>query len=81
MQKNLGGLYYATTYLARANSIFWTRALNIPLPHSYVFPQIQGTNDDSSSADQISDVYTANISSGVSVNGMDEKSKAIFLLH
>jgi hypothetical protein len=22
----------------RANSIFWTRALNIPLPHSYVFP-------------------------------------------
>ncbi|KAG8069460.1 hypothetical protein GUJ93_ZPchr0006g45972 [Zizania palustris] len=21
-----------------ANSIFWTRALNIPLPHSYVFP-------------------------------------------
>ncbi|KAF9617223.1 hypothetical protein IFM89_035105 [Coptis chinensis] len=22
-----------------ANSIFWTRALNIPFPHSYVFPQ------------------------------------------
>lgn len=22
----------------RANSIFWTRALNIPFPHSYVFP-------------------------------------------
>ncbi|KAL5565492.1 hypothetical protein UlMin_028656 [Ulmus minor] len=56
-----------------ANSIFWTRALNIPLPHSYVFPQIQGTNDDSSSADQILEVSTANISSGVSVNGMDEK--------
>ncbi|GAV89869.1 hypothetical protein CFOL_v3_33281 [Cephalotus follicularis] len=26
-----------------ANSIFWSRALNIPLPHSYVFPQIQGS--------------------------------------
>ncbi|KAG2725005.1 hypothetical protein I3760_01G047000 [Carya illinoinensis] len=24
-----------------ANSIFWTRALNIPLPHSYVFPKTQ----------------------------------------
>ncbi|XP_022681583.1 uncharacterized protein LOC101778382 [Setaria italica] len=34
-----------------ANSIFWTRALNIPLPHSYVFPgscsdQQTRTNDD-----------------------------------
>ncbi|KAK8557806.1 hypothetical protein V6N12_010030 [Hibiscus sabdariffa] len=24
-----------------ANCIFWSRALNLPLPHSYVFPQIQ----------------------------------------
>ncbi|XP_070672624.1 LOW QUALITY PROTEIN: ribosomal lysine N-methyltransferase set10 [Malus domestica] len=24
-----------------ANSLFWTRALNIPLPYSYVFPKIQ----------------------------------------
>ncbi|XP_010278513.1 PREDICTED: uncharacterized protein LOC104612687 isoform X2 [Nelumbo nucifera] len=24
-----------------ANSIFWTRALNIPFPHSYVFPEVQ----------------------------------------
>ncbi|TVT98082.1 hypothetical protein EJB05_56624 [Eragrostis curvula] len=34
-----------------ANSIFWTRALNIPLPHSYVFPrscddQLTKTDDD-----------------------------------
>jgi len=34
-----------------ANSIFWTRALNIPLPHSYVFPGLCGdqhtrTDDD-----------------------------------
>ncbi|KAD3069166.1 hypothetical protein E3N88_37046 [Mikania micrantha] len=27
--------------LERANSIFWTRALSIPLPRSFVFPQIQ----------------------------------------
>uniref|UniRef100_A0A7N0T2I1 SET domain-containing protein n=2 Tax=Kalanchoe fedtschenkoi TaxID=63787 RepID=A0A7N0T2I1_KALFE len=24
-----------------ANAVFWTRALNIPLPHSYVFPTIE----------------------------------------
>jgi len=34
-----------------ANSIFWTRALNIPLPRSYVFPGLCGdqhtrTDDD-----------------------------------
>ncbi|CAK9145777.1 unnamed protein product [Ilex paraguariensis] len=28
-----------------ANSIFWTRALNIPLPHSYVFPQVSVEQD------------------------------------
>ncbi|KAL7121228.1 hypothetical protein ACP275_02G170100 [Erythranthe tilingii] len=28
-----------------ANSIFWTRALNIPFPRSYVFPQIQLEKD------------------------------------
>ena len=26
---------------ARANSVFWSRALNLPLPHSFVFPQNQ----------------------------------------
>ncbi|KAG7034462.1 Ribulose-1,5 bisphosphate carboxylase/oxygenase large subunit N-methyltransferase, chloroplastic [Cucurbita argyrosperma subsp. argyrosperma] len=25
----------------RANSIFWARALNIPMPHAYVFPKIE----------------------------------------
>lgn len=32
-----------------ANSVFWTRALNIPFPRSYVFPRIeqeQGSSDD-----------------------------------
>uniref|UniRef100_A0A2P2KFN4 Uncharacterized protein LOC105643059 isoform X1 n=1 Tax=Rhizophora mucronata TaxID=61149 RepID=A0A2P2KFN4_RHIMU len=28
-----------------ANSVFWSRALNIPLPRSYVFPQIQEDQD------------------------------------
>ncbi|KAK4742008.1 hypothetical protein SAY87_000009 [Trapa incisa] len=27
-----------------ANSIFWTRALNIPLPRSYVFPNLDGSS-------------------------------------
>ncbi|KAM7260984.1 hypothetical protein ACFE04_026459 [Oxalis oulophora] len=31
--------------LERANSVFWTRALNIPLPHSFVFPQNQDDQD------------------------------------
>lgn len=29
-------------YHGRANSVFWTRALTIPFPHSYVFPQPVG---------------------------------------
>lgn len=28
-----------------ANSVFWSRALNIPLPHAYVFPQSQEGQD------------------------------------
>ncbi|XP_078161005.1 SET domain-containing protein isoform X2 [Carex rostrata] len=28
-----------------ANSVFWTRALNIPMPHSYVFPKSQEEHD------------------------------------
>ncbi|KAI3444629.1 hypothetical protein Pfo_001294 [Paulownia fortunei] len=32
-----------------ANSIFWTRALNIPLPCSYVFPRVQPEQDSTSS--------------------------------
>ncbi|KAK6162441.1 hypothetical protein DH2020_002282 [Rehmannia glutinosa] len=32
-----------------ANSVFWTRALNIPLPHSYVFPRVQPEQDSTAS--------------------------------
>ncbi|KOM37173.1 hypothetical protein LR48_Vigan03g055400 [Vigna angularis] len=28
-----------------ANSVFWTRALNIPMPRSYVFPEMQDDHD------------------------------------
>ncbi|KAJ4806403.1 Histone-lysine N-methyltransferase setd3 [Rhynchospora pubera] len=28
-----------------ANSVFWTRALNIPMPHSYVFPKSEEEHD------------------------------------
>ncbi|KAK9143557.1 hypothetical protein Syun_012957 [Stephania yunnanensis] len=33
-----------------ANSIFWTRALNIPFPHSYVFPQMPKEDETSHSS-------------------------------
>ncbi|XP_072967093.1 protein-lysine N-methyltransferase EFM1 isoform X2 [Typha angustifolia] len=33
-----------------ANSIFWTRALNIPFPHFYVFPESSDKQDHSSSS-------------------------------
>ncbi|KZV57622.1 hypothetical protein F511_03082 [Dorcoceras hygrometricum] len=32
-----------------ANSIFWSRALNIPFPHSYVFPRVSEEQDKTSS--------------------------------
>lgn len=31
--------------IPRANSVFWTRALNIPFPHSYVFPKEEDDQD------------------------------------
>ncbi|KAL5863602.1 hypothetical protein ACOSQ3_001116 [Xanthoceras sorbifolium] len=40
-----------------ANSIFWTRALNIPLPRSYVFPQIQEDQDNCGSVNKSSEVF------------------------
>lgn len=58
-----------------ANSIFWTRALNIPLPRSYVFPQIQ--EEQNSCIPNIikdSGAFTDQISSGNLVSGTDEKS-------
>ncbi|KAH7668886.1 Rubisco LSMT substrate-binding domain-containing protein [Dioscorea alata] len=43
--------------LMQANSIFWTRALNIPLPHFYVFPEsLGGQEKDSACKDHGSGV-------------------------
>lgn len=50
-----------------ANSVFWARALNIPLPHSYVFPQTQedhGIN---------SEICPNHVSSEELINGKIEK--------
>ncbi|KAK3012067.1 hypothetical protein RJ639_011602, partial [Escallonia herrerae] len=55
----------------RANSIFWTRALNIPLPRSYVFPNVQEAEESTLlSSNGVSDNHT---SRGEFVNGDDGK--------
>ncbi|XP_048431500.1 uncharacterized protein LOC125468094 [Pyrus x bretschneideri] len=59
---------YYNCFHARAISLFWTRALNIPLPYSYVFPKIQ---EDSASDGKNSEVST-NICKEELVNGRDE---------
>ncbi|KAA8520567.1 hypothetical protein F0562_014823 [Nyssa sinensis] len=60
-----------------ANSIFWTRALNIPLPHSYVFPQIQEEqHSTSSSFSSNCGASTNHIFSGELVKGKDGKRHA-----
>ena len=57
---------------ARENSVFWTCTLNIPLPHSYVFPQTQ-EEDSNFATTKDSELCTNYISSGE-----DEKGKVIF---
>ncbi|KAK2974763.1 hypothetical protein RJ640_027124 [Escallonia rubra] len=55
----------------RANSIFWTRALNIPLPRSYVFPNVQEAEESTLlSSNGVSDNH---MSRGEFVNGDDGK--------
>nr|AKM76811.1 SET domain-containing protein [Hypseocharis bilobata] len=56
-----------------ANSIFWTRALNIPLPHSFVFPQMQEEQLSCLSMDKSSVASTDHSSSREMKNGKDEK--------
>ncbi|KAG8391742.1 hypothetical protein BUALT_Bualt01G0218700 [Buddleja alternifolia] len=53
-----------------ANSIFWTRALNIPLPSSYVFPRIeqeQGINIPNASTSHVSTQTLVNTENGKSL--------------
>lgn len=50
-----------------ANSIFWTRALNIPFPRSYIFPQKQNEQESSSSSvsAEVSTSYVAAVDGDV----------------
>ncbi|KAG5563944.1 hypothetical protein RHGRI_000206 [Rhododendron griersonianum] len=53
-----------------ANSIFWTRALNIPFPRSYVYPQVQDEQDNTfSSFNRNAESDTSKISSGELTDG------------
>ncbi|KAJ8650143.1 hypothetical protein MRB53_003166 [Persea americana] len=60
-----------------ANSIFWTRALSIPFPHSYVFPQVVGEQENlslSRNGDPLDQVSGELLS-----NGEDEKGRQSFV--
>lgn len=68
----------------RANSIFWTRALNIPFPHSYVFPvpvKVLGNNSSLNSSEV--GTNTSEIPGKTSVheqNGKTEVCKLLLIL-
>ncbi|KHF99901.1 Ribosomal N-lysine methyltransferase 1 [Gossypium arboreum] len=57
----------------RANSIFWSRALNLPLPHSYVFPQIQEDVGTTCPVDKISEGSTSHSCSEEPINEINGK--------
>ncbi|KAF8732708.1 hypothetical protein HU200_015042 [Digitaria exilis] len=64
-----------------ANSIFWTRALNIPLPHSYVFPGSCGDRQRTHDGDDVCDSsLPAHQETGITVKdssaSADENSKS-----
>ncbi|KAH9732907.1 SET domain-containing protein [Citrus sinensis] len=56
----------------RANSIFWTRALNIPLPHSYVFPQNQEDLNKYDSINNSAELSNDHNSRGELINGLND---------
>ncbi|KAB2074501.1 hypothetical protein ERO13_A07G144300v2 [Gossypium hirsutum] len=56
-----------------ANSIFWSRALNLPLPHSYVFPQIQEDVGTTCPVDKISEGSTSHSCSEEPINEINGK--------
>lgn len=60
-----------------ANSVFWTRALNIPLPRSYVFPQVQEDQDSQSSLSIDSGVSHCDISAGDLTDRKDEERSKV----
>ncbi|GAY42069.1 hypothetical protein CUMW_064050 [Citrus unshiu] len=56
----------------RANSIFWTRALNTPLPHSYVFPQNQEDLNKYDSINNSAELSNDHNSRGELINGLND---------
>ncbi|KAF9608301.1 hypothetical protein IFM89_008586 [Coptis chinensis] len=61
-----------------ANSIFWTRALNIPFPHSYVFPQAVEEKEGCPSFGKDSDA--SRMCGEVSSSLKDEKGEIIYFV-
>ncbi|KAG5231308.1 protein-lysine N-methyltransferase EFM [Salix suchowensis] len=57
-----------------ANSVFWTRALNIPLPRSYIFPQVQEDQDIQSSLNHDSGVSHSTSYIRIQGSGVDGQS-------
>lgn len=62
---------------ARANSVFWSRALNIPFPRSYIFPQVQ---EDQGSHSPINNSQISCNSGKELVDEQDEKGEISFPL-
>nr|AKM76820.1 SET domain-containing protein [Pelargonium exstipulatum] len=60
-----------------ANSVFWTRALNIPLPNSFVFPQINEVQDNSLSMEKSSEASTDHGCSEEMINGKDVQKSEV----
>nr|AKM76814.1 SET domain-containing protein [Melianthus villosus] len=56
-----------------ANSVFWARALNIPLPHSYVFPPVLENQESYHPANSSSEDF-ANDSGGALVDREEKKN-------
>ncbi|XP_050385387.1 uncharacterized protein LOC126801931 isoform X2 [Argentina anserina] len=55
-----------------ANSIFWARALNIPLPHTYVFPEVEEDKNCGVSNGKISDESTTYM-----INDINDKESQV----
>uniref|UniRef100_A0A1D1XHJ1 Putative ribulose-1,5 bisphosphate carboxylase/oxygenase large subunit N-methyltransferase, chloroplastic n=1 Tax=Anthurium amnicola TaxID=1678845 RepID=A0A1D1XHJ1_9ARAE len=62
-----------------ANSIFWTRALNIPFPQSYVFPSPVGEGTSSCCDDNLR-ALSAQVSNESSAHEIDDRTEAILLV-
>lgn len=64
--------------IPRANSVFWTRALNIPFPHSYVFPKEEDDQDADHCQENTNSASGHDVPCGVSAD-MEEQRSELFL--